>query len=342
MAIKIYNNKIMIGDYTLEESNTGIVFDGVIQTSGIRREGNFQGETFGFVGAGYTAPVYPINVIDKYPFSVDSNATDLGDLSLGRFGSASMSSDLHGYTAGGYTAPTARNVIDKFKFATNGNATDVGDLSETKYTGGGNSCKRVAQGFAAGDSLTTGSNVMNRVPFVSDTNAYDIGDLSVARGLQAAQSSETHGYNSGGEPVNVAAGVNTIDKFPMIATNYVLATDVGDLTQARTRFAGQSSTTHGYSSGGIPAWPAATWVNTIDKFPFSSDTNATSVGTLSQARGMGGGSSSQISGYNGGGVIPPGYGGSNTIDKFPFATDSSASSVGTLTSGRGLATGFQV
>lgn len=342
MAIKIYNNKIMIGNYTLEESNTGIAFDGVIQASGIRREGNFQGENFGFVGAGYTAPVYPINVIDKYPFSADSNATDLGDLSLGRFGSASMSSDVHGYTAGGYAPTSSRNVIDKFKFATNGNATDVGDLSETKYTGGGNSCKRVEQGFAVGGAYPAGSNVMNRVPFVNDTNAFDIGDLTVARGLQAAQSSETHGYNSGGEPTNGGAGINTIDKFPMIATNYVLATDVGDLTQARTRFTGQSSTTHGYSSGGIPVWPSGTFVNTIDKFPFSSDTNATSVGSLSQARGMGGGSSSQVSGYNGGGVIPPGYGGSNTIDKFPFATDSSASSVGTLTSARGLAAGYQV
>lgn len=341
MAIKIYNNKIMIGDYTLEESNTGIVFDGVIQTSGIRREGNFQGETFGFVGAGWF-PSGIVNVIDKYPFSVDSNATDLGDLSLPRYGCSSMSSDLHGYTAGGYNPPSVRNVIDKFKFATNGNATDVGDLIAVVLTGGGNSCKRVAQGFSAGTTLPAISNVIERVPFITDTNTYDIGDLSQARAFQASQSSETHGYNSGGETVHVGSGVNTIDKFPMIATNYVLATDVGDLTQARTRFAGQSSTTHGYSSGGTALWPGGTFLNTIDKFPFSSDTNATSVGTLTQARGMGGGSSSQVSGYTGGGNTPPGYGGSNTIDKFPFATDSSASSVGTLTSVRGLATGFQV
>jgi hypothetical protein len=50
---------------------------------------------------------------------------------------------------------------------------------------------------------------------------------------------------------------------------------------ARYTPAGQSSTDNGYSSGGATA-PAN--VNTIDKFPFSSDANATDVGDLTQGR----------------------------------------------------------
>ena len=54
---------------------------------------------------------------------------------------------------------------------------------------------------------------------------------------------------------------------------------MGDLSVARRAAAGQSSTTSGYTSGGgLPV------VNTIDKFPFASDANATDVGDLTFAR----------------------------------------------------------
>ena len=82
------------------------------------------------------------------------------------------------------------------------------------------------------------------------------------------------GYTSGGA---TPAATNVIDKFPF-ASN-ANATDVGDLSQARTAPAGQSSTVSGYSSGGYP--PVN---NTIDKFPFASDANATDVGDLTVAR----------------------------------------------------------
>jgi hypothetical protein len=61
-----------------------------------------------------------------------------------------------------------------------------------------------------------------------------------------------------------------------------MLSDVGDLSVSRSGIAGQSSTVSGYSSGGLDATPGTT--NVIDKFPFSSDTNATDVGDLTQAR----------------------------------------------------------
>ena len=112
-----------------------------------------------------------------------------------------------------------------------------------------------------------------------------------------------------------------IDKFAFASDGN--ATAVGNLTQARSQVAGQSSSASGYASGGHPT------TNTIDKFSFSSDGNATDVGDLTETRGGTAGQSSTASGYTSGGRNPgvsPDY--RDTIDKFPFASDGNATDVG--------------
>ena len=52
------------------------------------------------------------------------------------------------------------------------------------------------------------------------------------------------------------------------------ATDWADLDTSRNNPTGHSSTTHGYSSGGAPS------IDSIDKFPHASQTNASDVGDL--------------------------------------------------------------
>ena len=96
------------------------------------------------------------------------------------------------------------------------------------------------------------------------------------------------------------------------------------------RSTGSSSTTHGYACGSFILPPEA-GTNVIDKFPFAADTNATDIGDLTQARGLGSGTSSTVSGYCAGGYS---NGQKNTIDKFPFATDTNATDVGDLTLAR--------
>lgn len=140
------------------------------------------------------------------------------------------------------------------------------------------------------------------------------------------------GYSSGGNEPSIGAQVNTIDKFPF--SSDANATDVGDLTLARRRTAGQSSTDNGYTSGGEPGF-----LNTIDKFPFSSDANATDVGDLTQERYRAAGQSSEASGYSSGGLAPPSV---DTIDKFPFSSDANATDVGDLTQVRQGLAGQQV
>ena len=100
-------------------------------------------------------------------------------------------------------------------------------------------------------------------------------------------------------------------------------------------FQAQGSTS-GYTSGGSTG-PETT--NTIDKFPFASDANATDVGDLTVAKQGAAGQSSTASGYTSGGGTPTFV---NTIDKFPFASDANATDVGDLTVIRQSLTGQQV
>jgi hypothetical protein len=63
------------------------------------------------------------NIIDKFSFSADANATDVGDLTQARGSKSDCSSETHGYCVQGWD----KNVIDKWSFSSDGNATDVGD-----------------------------------------------------------------------------------------------------------------------------------------------------------------------------------------------------------------------
>lgn len=304
----------------------------------------FQGTTSGYSSGGNAAsPASWSDVIDKFPFSTDTNAADVGNLSQGRNSVSGQSSTESGYTSGGAappaTPPTLANTIDKFPFSADANATDVGDLSQARNGTAGQSS--AASGYVSGGLSPVASpirvNTIDKFPFSADANATDVGDLTQGRSsIPAGQSSTEYGYTSGGisGPPNIYE--TTIDKFPFsVDAN---ATDVGDLTQGRSESGGQSSAESGYNSGGFFSPPSA-YLNTIDKFPFAADANATDVGDLIQARAVGADQSSAESGYSSGGTAPS-Y--NNTIDKFPFASDANATDVGDLTQSRRFAAGQQV
>jgi hypothetical protein len=102
---------------------------------------------------GYTSGGYsdggsrPVNIIQKFPFATDTNATDVGDLFQTRSVTSGQSSTTHGYNSGG-PAPPNTNTIDKFPFAADTNATDVGDLTETKRYSTGQSS--TTHGYTSG------------------------------------------------------------------------------------------------------------------------------------------------------------------------------------------------
>lgn len=296
-----------------------------------------QGSTSGYSSGGQVPGSFS-NVIDKFPFSTDTNATDVGDLTQGRTNVAGQSSSDNGYTSGGYATS---NIIDKFPFAADANATDVGDLtvgrnamsgnssSSNGYTTGGSS-----QGFPAIDE-----DVIDKFPFSSDANATDVGNLLSAVRNTSGQSSNASGYVASGGPPNI----NVIQKFPF--STDANSTDVGDLLQTSNGKSGQSSSTHGYASGGSPT---PTVGNQIEKFSFATDGNSTDVGDLTLQRAKPEGQSSTGSGYVSGGydgtnpAPPPPIQELDVIDKFPFSTDANATDVGDLTQVRYGLAGQQV
>ena len=136
------------------------------------------------------------------------------------------------------------------------------------------------------------------------------------------------GYTVGGANPSPS---NVIEKFSFTSDGN--GTDVGDLTSARGYGGGQSSTTHGYTSGGY-LQPAVG--NIIDKFTFVSDGNAVDHGDLTVARNGCAGQSSETHGYTSGGDSGSTV---NTIDKFTFSANANATDVGDLVTAVNYTTG---
>jgi hypothetical protein len=71
-------------------------------------------------------------VIDYITIASAGNATDFGDLTVGRDYTSACSSTVRGVWGGGNTS-TKSNVIDYVTIATTGNATNFGDLTAGRY-----------------------------------------------------------------------------------------------------------------------------------------------------------------------------------------------------------------
>ena len=352
MTINVTPTYIQIGNFRLEENSFGIIFTGDVQTKGNKVPGTIPqsplyGTVAGYVSGGNVPPAPGFrNTIDKFPFATAGLSTDVGDLTQARSRPSGQSSTTHGYTSGGGT-PTRTNVIDRFPFATNANASDVGDLTSIK--GGTSGQSSTTNGYTSGgyNPITfQGTNTIDKFPFASNTNASDVGDLTILMDVACGQSSSTNGYTSGGYGVPASVGTNTIDKFPFAAdTN---STDVGDLTVLRAAAAGQSSSFEGYISGGMLLPSFSSPSNTIDKFPFATNANASDVGDLVWGRQRTTGISSGDSGYIAGADFTSAWTAANPFlpyrdpkEKFPFATLANSMAVGELSEGRDSLTGQQ-
>ena len=178
--------------------------------------------TYGY-GMGGGEPT-ELDVIEKFPFASDTNATDVGNLTQARRLGAGTCSITHGYYAGGSQQPPFYNIIEKWAFATDANATDVGDL--TRSIGFMNTgVQSATYGYCAGGS-SPNSNVIEKWSYATDGNATDVGDLLDSVNSMSATSSETYGYRQGGSgPYS-----DRIDKWSLSTDGN--ATDVGNLLSA--------------------------------------------------------------------------------------------------------------
>ena len=290
----------------------------------------FTGSVAGYTLGGKAPPTS--NVIDKYPFSSDQNATDVGDLTIASEYYCGQSSLTDGYATGGLTNPSQAS--QKYPFASDENATgDTFTLSMKRYGGGGVSSQ--THGYHAGGAVTPGqpasspnSNIIDKFPFSADSPATDVGDLTYTTSEgSAGHSFDLYGYITGGSPAT-----DTMNKFSLASDSNAI--DIGNLLHPSNSGTGASSGTHGYHAGGdhYPQPDPARSSTSIHKFSFTSDGDAVDGGELSQKLSfVGGGSSSTTHGYTAGGraMYPTAY--HDDIQKYPFASEQTATDIGELT-----------
>ena len=222
-----------------------------------------------------------LNVIDKWPFASQTNATDVGNLTLVRSLCEGHMSTTHGYTCGGTAGPAhspyARNEIDKFSFSSDGNSSDIGNLTAARESGGGSSSS--THGYYAGgrDLAVPDHNWSIRIDkfsFSSDGNATNVGNTTQSQGsgkrARTGCQSYYYGYVLGGEPTT-----DVIEKYSFASDGN--ASDVGDLLAGNKLGAGESGYTHGYFTGGSP------YSNVVQKFAYETDGDGTDIGDLSMA-----------------------------------------------------------
>lgn len=241
--------------------------------------------------AGGTDPSGPAatDTIQKFPTAVDANTTDVGNLPGRRYRGASSMSATYGYTQGGETPsdpteyPRGSVEITKYPFASDADA--VVSASLITYapapgyrfiSGGSSPTHGYSYGGEGGSDPSAIENTIQKHTFASDGDATDVGDLlTLLYRSSGNQQSDASIYTTGGDsPPATPTKVNTIQKWSISTDGN--STDVGDLNQALSYTAGNSSTTHGYTFGGN--YPPSR--NFIQKFPFSTDTNSTDIGDL--------------------------------------------------------------
>jgi len=234
----------------------------------------------------------------------------------------------YGYAVGGYCYyPGGINPINSFErwpFASDTNSSPVGSTPGTQLFGSGHSSP--AAGYASQYATPTLSGNINKFPFSSPASITCVGTLQTCVCYGATQSSTSAGYTSGGRNKPAEVVINTIQKFPFSTESS--ASDVADLTEARWYSTPGNSGTHGYTLGGItnPGFPSV--VNTIDKYPFASEGNASDVGDLvgptAGASHSGIGTNSSTDGYYVGGS-----GGNICVQKYSFSSDGNAALIST-------------
>lgn len=165
-----------------------------------------------------------------------------------------------------------------------------------------------AQGSTSGYNMGGyGSALQNRLDsfsFASGTTSSVTTSGLFQLYYMGAQStaSRTDGYMAGGTYYPGFTIYPTITKFPFSSGTPVLA--IGNMTSARTGVVGSQSSTHGYALTGSTDVGTSGRTSTVDKYPFSSDTNATDIAESANeeawyAQGSNNNENFYVTGYNG-------------------------------------------
>ena len=258
-----------------------------------------------------------IDIIEYVTFSIKGNATDFGNLTLGREYLGAVATQTRAVFGGG--TATTTNVIDYVVVSSTGDASDFGDLTIARR--GISGLSNYIRGLFNGHwDESSWSNTIDYVTIATTGNASDFGDLTENKGYMSSFASNTRGISSGGNTGSVS---NVIDYVTIATTGNAI--DFGDLTVARSQQSGSSSNTRGMSNGGNDGVGS----NVIDYVTIATTGNAIDFGNLTVARYLSGSTSSSIMSITGGGNTGTA---SNVIDYVTIATTGNSIDFGDLSS----------
>ena len=255
--------------------------------------------------------------MDYITIATTGNATDFGDLTVGRSGLAGANSETRGVIGGG---SSSSNVMDYITIDTTGNATDFGDLTTGRAELGGLNSK--TRGVFGGGYTGAVQNVMDYITIATTGNATDFGDLTVSRRGFAGLNSDTRGVFGGGSDA-LGGYFNTMDYITIDTTGN--ATDFGDLTSTTAGDGGISNTTRGLFTGGY----TGSHNTKIDYITIATTGNASDFGDMTEAKTDNTGVQTATRGVIGGGSSNK-----NIMDYVTIETTGNATDFGDLTVGR--------
>jgi len=232
--------------------------------------------THGYTTGGFApAPADANDRIQKYPFASSTSISCVGNMPYTTRRANGAESYENGYTIGGQCGGSFAR-ISKFSFANEATNNITGNLSAgCRASTAPTSSKEEA--FITGGSygnFPAGFDGVESFPFASDTPTTCVGNISGPGRSGAGGTSDQdagNAYIHGGE---YPGDSTCIAKFAFSSS--VSGGGIGNLIPSPgtdTNISAQSSLTHGYATGGRSQC-------NIQKYPFSSDTNASCVGDL--------------------------------------------------------------
>lgn len=291
----------------------------------------------GVFAGGFTQnPTAYSNIIDYIDITTAGNASDFGDLTVGRYSGDGASNGSRGVFMAGGTSSGASNIIDYITISTTGNATDFGDMvfADQYY----NSCASdVTRAYSFGGARGAAGSYayMNHIQYITIAttgNATDGGNLTVAKSSSCAWNDATTAVIMGGITTGGGA-LNNIDYFTMSTSGN--ASDFGDLTDTvKQGPAGAGDATYALCAGGRrgtstnPNGDSAA----IDYITIQTTGNASDFGDLTAYKsgltGTGNGTYATFAGGDASGTR------TNVIEVVTVSTPANAADFGDLTAGR--------
>lgn len=184
-------------------------------------------------GFGYAMGGAPTNtnVIDKYAYASNTEATDVGNLVVARSSATGHGDTVSGFVAAGSIGAGTSKNVEIFSLSVDADATSHGDLVTAVTQGAGASSS--TQGFIMGGIDGAALDTVTRFTFAATIVVNDVGDLTVAKRLMAGISSTTHGF--------APTGFTTINVTTVERVSFTVdanAVDIGDLGTAKRTFSG--------------------------------------------------------------------------------------------------------